>query len=310
MGSATSSRSSQPCARSRSPVLTARARRTQPHSTSQSAPPRVSPILFLRASLRIRSGPIITKCGPALSLLGIIKGIDQHLTGKVDRIDKELIGKLIDESVVPLVSPLAFGPDGKSLRVNSDLLAAEMAEVLHATKIIYLAPGPGLEMEGDVRREISVDLLRKILSEEPEKIAESAASKAAMTDQSLIDSGTPRGPLSTRSRAPSAPLLNEIFSNEGVGSLVYGASTSQYQEDAVQARREVGSTTPDPWRPWKREELAPPPPSRRSKEHPTTSSSATKSTRTSSRASTVYFYPDKPHHWPKLWLPLCHSVLP
>src|SRR5471030_1852695 len=79
--------------------------------------------------------------------IGIIKGIDQQFTGKVDRIDKELLTALIERQVVPLISPLAFGPDGKSLRVNSDLLAAEMAEALHATKIIYLAPSSGLEIE-------------------------------------------------------------------------------------------------------------------------------------------------------------------
>src|SRR5882672_4655080 len=85
---------------------------------------------------------------------GIIKGVDQQFTGKVERIDKDFLGELIERSVVPVVSPIGFGPDGKSLRVNSDLLAAELAEVLHATKVIYLTPAPGLEIDGDVRREI------------------------------------------------------------------------------------------------------------------------------------------------------------
>jgi amino-acid N-acetyltransferase len=110
--------------------------------------------------------------------IGIIKGIDQQLTGRVDRIDKELIKDLIERQVVPLVSPLAFGPDGKSLRVNSDLLAAEMAEALGATKIIYLAPSAGLEIDNKVRHEISVDALRTLLSDHPEKISGSSRSKA------------------------------------------------------------------------------------------------------------------------------------
>src|SRR3954465_194147 len=70
--------------------------------------------------------------------VGIIKGVDQQFTGKVERIDKDFLRELIDRQVMPLVSPVAFGPDGKSLRVNSDLLAAEMAAALNATKIIYL----------------------------------------------------------------------------------------------------------------------------------------------------------------------------
>ena len=82
---------------------------------------------------------VITNAVRALPL-GIIRGVDQLLTGKVERIDKDFIFELIAQQVVPLITPIAFGPDGKSLRVNSDLLAAEVAEALHATKIIYLTP--------------------------------------------------------------------------------------------------------------------------------------------------------------------------
>ena len=165
--------------------------------------------------------------------VGIIRGVDQQLTGKVDRIDKDLIGKLIDESVVPLVSPLAFGPDGKSLRVNSDLLAAEVAEALHATKIIYLAPAPGLEIDDNVKQDISVDALRSLLADHPEKIAESSRSKAAHAVKA-IDSGTPRVHI-VDGRVFDG-LLNEIFSNEGVGSLVYG---NDYQQIRKATKRDV-----------------------------------------------------------------------
>lgn len=58
----------------------------------------------------------------------------------MERIDRDFLSELIEKQIVPVVSPIGFGPDGKSLRVNSDLLAAELAEALHATKIIYLTP--------------------------------------------------------------------------------------------------------------------------------------------------------------------------
>jgi len=70
----------------------------------------------------------------------VLKGVDQQFTGKVERIDKDFLTELIERQVVPVVSPVAFGPDGRSLRVNSDLLAAELAEALRATKMIYLTP--------------------------------------------------------------------------------------------------------------------------------------------------------------------------
>jgi len=158
---------------------------------------------------------------------GIIKGIDQQFTGKVERIDKDFLTDLIDRQVVPILSPIGFGPDGKSLRVNSDLLAAELAEALHATKIIYLAPAPGLEIDERVRREISIDALRKILQDEPERIADGNRSKAAHAVKA-IETGTPR--VHILDGRVFDGLLNEIFSSEGVGSLVYGNDYQQIRK--------------------------------------------------------------------------------
>lgn len=159
--------------------------------------------------------------------IGIIKGVDQQFTGKVERIDKDFLTELIDRQVVPVVSPVAFGPDGKSLRVNSDLLAAELAEALHATKIVYLTPAPGLEIDGEIRRDIPVDALRKMLDEQPERIAESVRSKATHAIKA-IETGTPR--VHILDGRVFDGLLNEIFSNEGVGSLVYGNDYAQIRK--------------------------------------------------------------------------------
>jgi amino-acid N-acetyltransferase len=155
---------------------------------------------------------------------GIIRGQDQQFTGKVDRIDKEFFSELIATQVVPIVSPIAFAPDGKSLRINSDLLAAEIAEALQATKIIYLMPTAGIEIDGDVRREISVEALRKMLEDSPDRISESTRSKAANAIKA-IETGTPR--VHILDGRVFDGLLNEIFSNEGVGTLVYG---NDYQQ--------------------------------------------------------------------------------
>ncbi len=165
--------------------------------------------------------------------LGIIKGVDQQFTGKVERIDRDFIGALIDRQVVPIVSPVAFGPDGKSLRVNSDLLSAELAEALHATKILYLTPQPGLEINGEIRREIAIDALRNLLHDHPEQIAEASRSKAVHAVKA-IETGTPR--VHVLDGRIFDGLLNEIFSNEGVGSLVYG---NDYQQIRRAAKRDV-----------------------------------------------------------------------
>lgn len=175
---------------------------------------------------------VITNAVRALPV-GIIRGVDQQLTGKVDRIDKDFIGELIAQQVVPVITPVAFGPDGKSLRVNSDLLAAEVAEALHATKIIYLTPHAGLEINGTVRREIAVEALKKLIESHPEHIAEAVRSKAEHAIKA-IENGTPRVHI-VDGRIFDG-LLNEIFSNEGVGSLVYG---NDYQQIRKATKRDV-----------------------------------------------------------------------
>lgn len=193
--------------------------------------------LAIRASSRVSHALIegltqnTLKCAVTNAIralpMGIIRGVDQQFTGKVERIDKDFITALIDRDVVPVVSPIGFGPDGRSLRVNSDLLAAELAEALHATKIVYLATQPGLEIDGEFRRHIAVDAIRKIIEDQPERIAEATRSKA-MHAVKAIETGTPR--VHILDGRIFDGLLNEIFSNEGVGSLVYGNDYQQIRK--------------------------------------------------------------------------------
>lgn len=175
---------------------------------------------------------VITNSVRALPL-GIIKGVDHQFTGKVERIDKDFLNTLINDQVVPLVTPLAFGPDGRTLRVNSDLLAAELAEALHATKVIYLTPQAGLEIDGELHRQVAVGTLRQVLEEHPDHISEISRSKATNAVRA-IDTGTPRVHL-VDGRIFDG-LLNEIFSNEGVGTLIYG---NDYQQIRKATRRDV-----------------------------------------------------------------------
>lgn len=165
--------------------------------------------------------------------IGIIRGVDLQFTAKVERIDKDLMLQLLDLGVIPIVSPIGFGPDGRSLRINSDLLAAELAEALEASKIIYLSEPPGLVINGELKREISVDALRSILSDHPEQIEEHWRSKASQAVKT-IESGTPRVHIVDGTIFDG--LLNEIFSNEGVGSLIYG---NDYQQIRQATKRDV-----------------------------------------------------------------------
>ena len=165
--------------------------------------------------------------------VGIIRGVDQQFTGKVERVDRDFITHILNEGIVPIMQPIGYGPDGKSMRINSDLLAAELAEALQATKIIYLTPSAGLEIDNEIRREIAIEALRDILKTKPERIDELVRSKA-MHAVKAIETGTPRVHI-VDGRVFDG-LLNEIFSSEGVGSLIYG---NDYQQIRRATRRDV-----------------------------------------------------------------------
>src|SRR6476620_4250460 len=48
--------------------------------------------------------------------LGIIQGVDHLFTGKVQRVDAELLQTLLDRGIVPVLPPLGFDGDGKTYR--------------------------------------------------------------------------------------------------------------------------------------------------------------------------------------------------
>jgi amino-acid N-acetyltransferase len=165
--------------------------------------------------------------------LGIIKGVDHQFTGRVDRVDKEFIMQLIASGVVPVVNPIGFDRDGRPLRINSDLLAAELAEALGATKIIYLTPHEGLEINGKLQHQIAAATLKTILEDKPESINEPMRSPAAHAVKA-VETGTPRIHLLDGRLLDG--LLNEIFSNEGVGTLIHG---NEYQQIRQATKRDV-----------------------------------------------------------------------
>lgn len=165
--------------------------------------------------------------------VGVIKGVDQQFTGKIDRIDRETLQHLIAAEIIPIVQPIGFGPEGRTLRVNSDLLAAEVAECLRATKVLYLSNQEGLLIDGEIRRDISLEVLRGILSTNPGAIAEASRSKAIHAVKA-IEAGIPRVHL-VDGRVYDA-LLNEVFSSDGVGTLIYG---NDYQQIRKATRRDV-----------------------------------------------------------------------
>lgn len=151
--------------------------------------------------------------------IGIVQGIDQQLSGNVDKLDTSLIGQLLDNDTVPVVAPLAFDREGASLRLNSDLLAAELAARLEASKLIYLGTQDGLVLKGIPATNLPLNELEQLLQDNPGQFPERLLSKARFSAKA-VRAGTPRAHI-LDGRIFGA-LLNEIFDKVGVGTMIYG----------------------------------------------------------------------------------------
>jgi amino-acid N-acetyltransferase len=97
--------------------------------------------------------------------MGIIHGVDHLFTGKVERVDVQLLQTLLAQDVIPVIPPLGFDGDGKTYRVNSDGVAFAVADALKAIKLIFITAQDGLRYNGQLIRQMLVADLQNLLQQ-------------------------------------------------------------------------------------------------------------------------------------------------
>ncbi len=165
--------------------------------------------------------------------LGIIHGVDQLFTGKLERVDIELLQTLLNQGIVPVIPPLGFDGDGKTYRVNSDSIAVEVAEALKAAKLIFITSHDGLRYNDRLIRHMLVSDLLKLVHTasggfSPEMVSKArhaaAACAGGVQRVHIVDGREDEG------------LLAEVFSNEGIGTLIYA---NEYEQIRPARKKDV-----------------------------------------------------------------------
>jgi amino-acid N-acetyltransferase len=156
--------------------------------------------------------------------LGILQGVDHLFTGKVERVDVELLQTLLGQGIIPVIPPLGFDGEGKTYRVNSDRVALAVAEALKAIKVIFISTADGLFRQGQLFRQVLASDLEQMLAHHRDDFAPETLSKAIHA-AAACRAGIQRVHV-INGRLDEA-LLAEVFSNEGVGTLVYA---NEYQQ--------------------------------------------------------------------------------
>lgn len=156
--------------------------------------------------------------------VGILQGVDHLFTGKVEKVDVDLFQTLLAQGIIPVVAPLGFDGDGKTYRVNSDHVAVAVADALKATKLIYITTAEGLYHQGILIRQMLASDLEKILAQKKPDIPPELLSKATQAT-AACKAGVPRVHI-INGRVDEG-LLAEVFSNEGIGTLIYANEYEQ-----------------------------------------------------------------------------------
>jgi len=156
--------------------------------------------------------------------VGILHGVDQLFTGKVERVDTDMLQKLLDSGIIPVLPPLGFDGDGKTYRVNSDGVAVAVAEALKAAKLMFITMYDGIKVGDRVIRQMPIADLESVLALQQGNIPPELVSKAVHA-AAACKAGVPRVHVINGSLEEG--LLAEVFTNEGVGTLIYGNDFQQ-----------------------------------------------------------------------------------
>ena len=165
--------------------------------------------------------------------MGIIGGVDHLFTGKVERVDVDLLQTLLAQDVVPVIPPLGFDGDGRTYRVNSDGVAVAVADALKAIKLIFITPQDGILVQGRLIRQMLVADLESVLALQKNDIAPEQLSKVLHT-VAACKAGVPRVHI-INGRVDEG-LLAEVFSNDGIGTLIYA---NEYQQIRRAMKKDV-----------------------------------------------------------------------
>jgi acetylglutamate kinase len=145
--------------------------------------------------------------------------IDFGFVGDIDAVDTTVLRKLLDNGLMPVVSPLSADASGTLLNINADTVAAALGAALGAEKLILCTGTPGiLGSVADPGSLISyTDLAGLRRLRESRQIADGMLPKAKAIEDAIRGGVRRVHVVSYRS---SEGILGEVFTNEGTGTLI------------------------------------------------------------------------------------------
>ena len=145
--------------------------------------------------------------------------VDLGLVGEVEQINPTVINYLVGTGYIPVIAPIGIDAEGRSLNINADVVAAELAAAMRAKKLILLTDVIGVMR--DPKDEKS--LISQLTAEETQKLIQEGVIKKGMIPKieaclRAVQGGVERAHIISGT-APHVLLL-EILTERGIGTMI------------------------------------------------------------------------------------------
>jgi len=145
--------------------------------------------------------------------------VDFGFVGDIDGVNAAVVGKLLDNGLMPVVSPLSADQHGTLLNINADTVASAIGSALNAEKLIVCTGAPGiLEKLEDPGSLISYTDLQGLKRLRDDGSLSDGMLPKARAIEDAIRGGVRRVHVISY-KTPNS-VLGEVFTNEGTGTLI------------------------------------------------------------------------------------------
>ncbi len=167
----------------------------------------------------VDAGLVLAHKRPPVKLSSTGEVVDYGFVGDIDLVDTTVIRKLLDNGLMPVISPLSADDKGTLLNINADTVAAAIGATLGAEKLILCTGAPGIL--GDVHDAGSLisytDLQGLKRMKDEGRILDGMLPKVKAIEDAIR--GGVRRVHVVSYKAPEG-ILGEVFTNEGTGTLI------------------------------------------------------------------------------------------
>jgi acetylglutamate/LysW-gamma-L-alpha-aminoadipate kinase len=139
--------------------------------------------------------------------------IEGGFTGKIKSVNTDFLASIIEDGLVPVISPIAAGDEWELLNIDGDRACSHVAGAMSATASVYLTDMEGLILDDHLVRHLSVkearDALPRIGAGMDKKIIAAAEAVEMGCGRSIIASGLVQNPLRNALLGKGTEIIND-----------------------------------------------------------------------------------------------------